>query len=223
LGHLGRADLKEGDVQMKRSLVRLVAVFTMIAAFAIALDPGAGAQGVTELTVHHRLCGENYTGGSEFDECHDVLVGTAFEFTIEGPVNQTASTDVNTGNVTFTPIPAGTYHLFGGVPGEFSNQTIYCSDQNTGNAVEVTTGEIGVNVEVPEGASVVCDVYEFPEDLRGEPEPTKPATGQGVTRLPDTGAGTPGAGLPAWLLIVPAFAALGFGLVARKQLVRVVR
>jgi hypothetical protein len=215
---------------MKQAVIRLAAVCAMIAGFAIALVPGAGAQGVTELTVHHRLCGENYKGGNEFDECHDVLVGTAFEFTIEGPVTQTASTNVATGNVTFSPIPAGTYHLYGGVPGEFSNQTIYCSDQNTGNAVTVTAGAIGVNVEVPEGASVVCDVYEFPEDLRDEPEPTKPAPeptkpagGQGVTRLPDTGAGDAGTSFPAYWLIVPALAALGLGLVARKQVAKPVR
>jgi hypothetical protein len=215
---------------MKKVMLRLVAVAAIFAAFAVTLVPGAGAQGVTELTVHHRLCGDNYQGGNEFDECHDVLVGTAFEFTIDGPVTETDVTDVATGNVTFSPIPAGTYHLYGGIPGEFSNQTVYCSDQNTGNAVSVTEGEWGVNVEVPEGASVVCDIYEFPVDLSGEPtpEPTQPPVeptptptgGKGVTSLPNTGAGADGGSFPTYVLIVPALMALGFGLLARTRVQR---
>ena len=84
---------------MKSIIVRLLALSALVAGFGIGLGSGAGAQGVSSLTVHHRLCGDNYTGGSEWDECHDVLVGTAFDFTIDGPVSMTAATDVATGNV----------------------------------------------------------------------------------------------------------------------------
>ena len=213
---------------MKQMIVRLAAVAAMLAAFATFVAPSAGAQATTSLTVHHRLCGDNYNGGSEWDECHDVLVGTAFDFTIDGPVTQTAATNVATGNVTFAAIPAGTYHLFGGIPGEFSNQTVYCSDENTGNAVTVGAGEIGVTVEVPEGASVVCDVYEFPEDLRGDPTPTPvppvktptPDSGQGVSRLPNTGAGGNDVSFPIGWMVIPALVALALGFMARKHIVR---
>ncbi len=214
---------------MKSIIVRLLALSALVAGFGIGLGSGAGAQGVSSLTVHHRLCGDNYSGGSEWDECHDVLVGTAFDFTIDGPVSMTAATDVATGNVTFAGIPAGVYHLYGGVPGEFSTQTIYCSDEITGNAVAVNAAEIGVTVDVPEGASVVCDVYEFPEDLSGGDEPTPvptavptktPDSGQGVTRLPNTGAGNGGASHPAIWMIAPALIALGFGVIARRRPVR---
>lgn len=210
---------------MKSALFRLTAVCAMIAAFAVILSPQAGATPVAEFTVHHRLCGDNYKGGSEFDECHGVLVGTAFDFTIEGPLTLTATTDVATGNAYFGEVQDGTYHLYGGIPGEFSNQTIYCSDQNTGNAVSVTPGPIGVYVEVPLQSSVVCDVYEFPEDLSGNPDPTPaptkaPDSGQGISTLPNTGAGGAGPAFPIAWLFVPAIVALGFGLVARRRVVR---
>lgn len=220
---------------MKQLVFRLTAVAALFAAFAVVVTPQAGATPVAEFTVHHRLCADNYQGGSEFDECHDVLVGTPFDFTIDGPMTLTATTDVATGNAYFGEVQDGTYHLYGGVPGEFSNQTIYCSDQNTGNAVSVTTGPIGVMVEVPLQSSVVCDVYEFPEDLSGGDEtptpappaptatPAKPDSGQGVSRLPNTGAGDAGSTFPTWLLMAPALLALGFGLVARKQVTRTVR
>lgn len=216
---------------MKQIMVRLAAVAALMAAFAVVLVPQAGATPVAEFTVHHRLCGDNYQGGSEWDECHDVLVGTSFDFTIDGPMTMTLATDVATGNAEFGEVQDGTYHLYGGIPGEFSNQTIYCSDQNTGNAVTVSEGPIGVYVEVPLQSSVVCDVYEFPEDLSGNPDPTPtpapkpqptptPTGGKGVTNLPNTGAGDGGASLPTWWLILPALTALGFGLVARKRIVR---
>jgi hypothetical protein len=114
------------------------------------------------------------------------------------------------------------------VPGEFVNKEYYCSDQNTGEAVSVTAGAIGVNVEVPEGASVVCDVYEYPIDLSGNgddgeqpaPQPTKPSGGQAVTQLPNTGAGAGAGADVAWLLIPAAMAAAGLGLMARRRVVR---
>lgn len=215
---------------MKQIVIRVAAVAAMFAAFAVVLVPQAGATPVAEFTVHHRLCGDNYKGGSEWDECHDVLVGTPFDFTIDGPMTLTVATDVATGNAEFGEVQDGTYHLFGGVPGEFSNQTIYCSDQNTGNPVNVSPGPIGVYVEVPLQSSVVCDVYEFPEDLRGDPEPTPtqvpkpeptkiPDIGKGVTHLPNTGAGDGGMTLPVYWLVLPALAALGFGVIARKRIV----
>ncbi len=213
-------------MQMKNRVIRLTALAALLAAFAGMIAPGAGAQSTAELTIHHRLCADNYVGGSEWDECHDVLVGTPFEFTIEGSSTFTATTDVGTGNASFGAIPAGTYHLFGGVPGEFSNQTIYCSDEITGNDVAVNPGEIGVSIDIPAGASVVCDVYEFPLDLNGDPDPTPvptaiptktPDSGQGVSRLPNTGAGGDGVSISSIWMIAPALIALAFGLIARGR------
>lgn len=193
------------------------------------IDQSGG--GNSELIIHHRLCGENYKGGDPFLECHDVLVGTAFEFFIEGPVNQTQTTDVQTGNATFSNLPAGAYHLYGGVPGEFSDQVVYCADQDSGAAVMVTEGTIGVNVEIPADSSIVCDVYEHPVDLGGgDPKPTptpKPKPEEpkkpsdDVTQLPNTGAGGPADQSVTFALIAStALLSLGgLALVIRRRLV----
>ena len=88
-----------------------------------------------------------------------------------------------------------------------------------------------VSVEVPEGASVVCDVYEYPIDMSGNddenpaptptPAPAKPSTGgPAVTNLPNTGAGTDASADAAWLLIPAAMGAAGLGLMARRRVVR---
>jgi hypothetical protein len=207
---------------MKRTAFRLIAGSVLMLAIALGFAQGAGAQDTgTSLTVHHRLCGDNYHGGDPFTECHDVLVGTAFDFTIDGPVNETLATNVATGDVTFADIPAGTYSLFGGVPGEFSTQNIYCSDSITGEALDISNG-----VPVAEGAAVVCDVYEFPEDLSGNtptPAPAQPTStpkpNSTVTTLPSTGTGVDSSSNEALWLIIPAALAIGgLGLVSKRRL-----
>ncbi len=220
---------------MKRTIVRLMMGAMMTTGLVLGVAQGAAAQGQeptgTELTVHQRLCGDNYAGGDPFTECHDYIVGDSYEFVIDGPVSLSAMTDAATGNITFGGLTAGTYHLYGGVPGEFVNKEFYCSDQNTGSAVSVTAGAIGVNVEVPNGASVVCDVYEYPIDMSGggsetptpapQPQPTKPAGGPAVTTLPSTGSGAGTTEDAAWLLIPAAIAATGgLGLMARRRVFR---
>lgn len=216
--------LRVGESNMMRTAVRLVAGSFLTLGLALGIAQSAGAQETsTSLTVHHRLCGDNYQGGDPFTECHDVLVGQAFAFTIDGPVTETADTDAATGNVTFSGIPAGTYNLYGGIPGEFSNQNIYCSDSVTGEAVGVTANDMGADVEVPEDVQVVCDVYEFPEDLSGNtPTPTATATATAtasatttpkatstVTTLPSTGSGESNGTDEALWLVIPAAMALG--------------
>jgi len=219
---------------MMRTAVRLVAGSFLTLGLALGIAQSAGAQETsTSLTVHQRLCGDNYQGGDPFTECHDVLVGQAFAFTIDGPVTETANTDAATGNVTFSGIPAGTYNLYGGIPGEFSTKNFYCSDSVTGEAVGVTANDMGADVEVPEDVQVVCDVYEFPEDLSGNtPTPTATATATAtapatttpkatstVTTLPSTGAGeTNGTDEALWLVIPAAMAlgAVGFGVRRRS-------
>src|SRR3954451_17436829 len=69
---------------MKRTTFRLIAGSVLMLAIALGFVQGAGAQDSgASLTVHHRLCGDNYQGGDPFTECHDVLVGTSFDFTID--------------------------------------------------------------------------------------------------------------------------------------------
>lgn len=208
---------------MNRTVFRLIAGSVLMLAIALGFAQSAGAENAeTSLTVHHRLCGDNYKGGDPFTECHDYPVGTSFDFTILGPVSMTLATDAATGNVTFANIPAGGYDLYGGIPGEFSSQNIYCSDSNTGDALDVVAEAMGVGVTVPENAAVVCDVYEFPENLSGltpTSVPSKPGTT--VTTLPSTGAGSGSSSNEALWLIIPAAMAIGgLGLVSKRRLSR---
>ena len=202
------------------------------AGLALAFGLMIGAVGSTvaqsepsSITVHQRLCGDDYEGGSPFDECHDVLVGDSYEFTIDGPVSATAATDEATGNVTFGDLPAGTYEVFGGVPGEFVVKEVYCSDIASGEAVALAVEAIanGVRVDVAAGAEVVCDVYEHPVDLSGgDPDDDGDDDGdddddEPVTGLPNTGTGmttTDSAGIG---LLLAALGLGGSGLALRRR------
>ena len=187
---------------------------------------GAGAVGAqdagTSLTIHQRLCGEDYEGGSPFDECHDVLLGDSYDFSISGPINETAGTDVATGNVTFSDLTAGSYEVIGGVPGEFSVKEVYCSDTNTGEALTVSATTNGFSVDVADGAAVVCDVYEHPVDLSGEDpddgdDDSDDEDDEPVTELPNTGAGMAAAGINGIALLLTAIGAGASGVVLRRR------
>jgi LPXTG-motif cell wall-anchored protein len=179
------------EVAVKTGIAKLAAGLALTFGLTIGAAGSIAAQGAdtASLTVHQRLCGEDYQGGNPFEECHDVLVGDSYDFTIDGPVAATAATDAATGNVTFNDVPAGSYEVYGGVPGEFSVKEVYCSDIASGEAVALTVTEtdMGFQVDVTAGAEVVCDVYEHPVDLSGE----DPDDGddEPVTELPNTGAG----------------------------------
>jgi hypothetical protein len=200
---------------MKLNLARIALGAALAIGVTTGLAATAGAQVVpASITIHHRLCGDNYLGGDPFVECHDVLVGTALDFTIDGPVEETDAADLNTGNVTFDDLPAGVYEITGGVPGDFSNAMVYCTDQTSGDALEVVETDNGVEIDIAEDAEVVCDWYEFPEDLSG----IEDGDGEGVTELPNTGAGVTaaaGATGAAWLLL-PAMMAGGLAVGARR-------
>jgi hypothetical protein len=205
---------------VSNTIAKLAAGLALAFALVIGGATAAGAQGVdTSLTIHQRLCGEDYTGGSPWDECHDVLVGDSYEFSISGPVNATDSTDAATGNVTFDGLTAGTYEVIGGVPGEFSVKEVYCSDSNTGDALAVTATTNGFSVDVADGAVVVCDVYEHPVDLSGGDPDDDEDDDEPVTQLPDTGAGMVATGVSGIGLLISALGAGASGVARRRPTV----
>ena len=212
-----------GGLGVNTGIAKVAAGLALIFGLMIGAVGSAAAQlsDPASITVHQRLCGEDYAGGSPFDECHDVLVGDSYEFTIDGPVVEVAPTDEATGNVTFDDLPAGTYELFGGVPGEFVEKEIYCSDISSGEAVALAVTETanGVEFEVVAGAEIVCDVYEHPIDLSGgdpdddgDEEDDEPVTG-----LPNTGAGMTTTGSAGIGLVLAALALGGSGLALRRR------
>jgi hypothetical protein len=208
---------------VSNTIAKLAAGLLLALGLVIGGAGAAGAQdGGTSLTIHQRLCGDDYQGGSPWDECHDVLVDDSYEFSISGPVNATDSTDAATGNVTFDGLTAGTYDVVGGVPGEFSVKEVYCSDSNTGEVLPVTATTNGFAVGVADGAAVVCDVYEHPVDLSGEPDPDDDGDDDGdddepVTELPNTGAGMVASGANGIALLLTALGAGASGLALRRR------
>lgn len=188
---------------------------------SMGLLVGAGASalaqesGPASLTVHQRLCGADYDGGSPFDGCHDTLVGDSYEFTLSGSVESTIATDASTGNATFENIPAGTYDLFGGIPGEFSEKEIYCTNIGTGEAIVVVAIPAGASLEITGGAEIVCDVYEHPIDLSGDDGTDD--DDDTVTALPNTGVGLSSTGSESWGLLAMALTACASGLVLRRR------
>ena len=200
---------------MKRQMARVAVGAALVFGAMSGLAQAASAQVVpASITIHHRLCGDNYLGGDPFIECHDVLVGTALDFTIDGPITETAAAGLATGNVTFEGLPAGIYDVTGGVPGDFSDAEVYCTDLTTGEAVALLATANGVDVTVEEDSEIVCDWYEFPEDLSGN--------GDDAPGLPNTGAGAgavAAAGMTgAALLLLPALLSGGLALRVRRAI-----
>jgi hypothetical protein len=160
---------------------------------ALAASPGAGAQEASSITIHHRLCPGGYTGGDYFTDCHDQLAGQSFEFTVEsGGGIETLSTDAATGNVTFSVVPGGV-EIYGGVPGEFAETFVYCSQDQV--ALELSETAKGVAFDALAG-EVVCDWYNTPIDLSGDGDGDSSGDdgGEVVTELPNTGAGAMASG-----------------------------
>ncbi len=150
------------------------------------------AEGSVEL--HKRVCPSGAPVTDIFTECH----GNAPEQPVAFSVDGGAPVEVDVaGNVVFTGLAAGS-HVFSeteGPPLEFVDLRVFCSVQgDAAGAEEVATDGPNFTVEVPAGRAVVCDVYNIPENLRGE-EPTPTPAGPA---LPGTGTGPrQGAGFDA--------------------------
>jgi hypothetical protein len=175
---------------MKRAtlLVRLTAGLGLMIGLLALSVAGAGAQAGATITIHNRICpggfDPNSGGDAFFSECHGTPPDPALGFAITG--GATLETDAE-GNVVFDGLAAGTYEISGGVPGEFAETVVYCSDaDDVSVAWPFEFTGIGIAITVAEGDNVVCDWYNIPIDLSGNPtpSPTKP-----TTTLPNTGAG----------------------------------
>ncbi|MGH2604619.1 MAG: LPXTG cell wall anchor domain-containing protein, partial [Dehalococcoidia bacterium] len=119
--------------------------------------------------------------------CHGNPQTSGLEFFIDGPVADSGPTD-GAGDVTFGALPAGTYEISGGVPGEFADTFVYCSiNEDPNNVIPVTGTAIGVSIDVAEGAAVICDWYNIPIDLSGNGDGDD--DDDTATTLPNTGAG----------------------------------
>ncbi|MDQ3044003.1 MAG: hypothetical protein M3R06_02455 [Chloroflexota bacterium] len=208
--------------------VRLIAGISvgvgLLAGTAGVVSAGA-ATGTGSITVHLRTCDATFAGDF-FAECHDNPVAN-IPFELIGPMpDQTAPTGAD-GNVAFINLPEGDFQLTGGVPGEFAETTIFCSDaDDVSIAKAFTLIPGGIDLELAEGEAVVCDFYAEPFDLSGRTPTVAPpaattATG-GTTTLPSTGTGDSGGtgAIGLWAAVAAALALGGIALVNVRRAFR---
>lgn len=209
--------------------VRLAAgLGLLLALLASTMMTGSAQEANASITIHNRICPVEYAGDDIFGDCHGTPQDAGLEFAIDGPVSDSGATDGN-GDITFAGLPAGTYEISGGVPGDFADTAVYCSvEDDPENMLAVTPTAIGVSIELPAGTNVVCDWYNIPYDLRGDDggddddddnggqTPTKPTT------LPSTGAGTAAGETDAAFVLggMAVIALAGFAVVTRRRALR---
>lgn len=199
---------------------RIKSFITVPAAAALAATVlfgggfSAAAAGTTTITVHHRLCPTDQTIDDYFTDCHDSLVGQSFEFTVESTGGtETFATGAGTsdGGVSVT---AGEVELYGGVPGEFAETFVYCSQDQVG--INLTSTDKGVSFAAPAG-EVVCDWFNTPIDLSGgDSGDDDDDDGGPVTSLPNTGIGSTGGASNTALLALLS----GIGTIAAASALR---
>jgi hypothetical protein len=220
--------------------VRLsVGLALMIGLVLGGLQPVA-AQDAGTLTIHQRLCGANYDGGDPYDECHDSVVGTSYEFSVTSgdDLNEnwtTQATDPTTGNVSFV-VTGDTALISDGYQADFdfTSRESYCSVTSTGEALNTRPVGMGtgaaLEVDFPSGSDVTCDWYVFSDDAGTDvnaatdagtqPAPSSGDTGEAssATTLPSTGVGMAPERAPSfWLLIAAALGIGGLGVVVRRR------
>ncbi len=163
-----------------RLTTSVVLLFGLIAA-SIGMHPVAAQAGDSSIEVHERICPTDYQGSDFFGDRHDTVTdpGMAFTFTNLDTGETWDGTTNENGNVGFANLPAGTYTITGGAPGEFADHVVYCAIGTEENAnqeqvsVEYVTG--GVQFDLPASTNVICDWYEVPYNLQGEPTATTPS------------------------------------------------
>jgi hypothetical protein len=123
-----------------------------------AAEPGASAS----ITIHESSCPEDVAPDDRFELCHaNGLSG--IEFVLDGPVSDTGTTSGPIGAVAWTNLPAGIYRVAEAVPtGEYFDYVVFCSRTDVDEPVlfqRISNGVAAVEIEMGEGAQVVCDWY----------------------------------------------------------------
>jgi hypothetical protein len=127
---------------------------------------------IADLTIHNWVCPADFTGANYAADCVDPVVGLDFELTgplSDGsPVIAVATTDAS-GTVTFTDLPANTYEVSGGPPGEFVQNAITCyvTDLERLALPYLPRNNRAIGVTLVD-TDISCDWYSIPENLRGD-------------------------------------------------------
>jgi hypothetical protein len=128
------------------------------------LTPEAGTG---SLEIHKRVCPAGSPKVDIFQECHGNPPTQEVDFSVDG--GPPAAVDQN-GNVLFTGLSAGSHVVSEteGPPLDFVNLQVWCSvEGSSAGAQQLATDGPNFTVEIGPGESVVCDVYNIPENLSG--------------------------------------------------------
>ncbi|MBW3633017.1 MAG: hypothetical protein KY456_08305 [Chloroflexi bacterium] len=128
-----------------------------------AVQQGANAS----VTIHKRLCPTGYGGPDYYETCHgNPQEGIAFA------LDGLRTTTGENGNAVFFDLQAGMYTIVEEtLPGDAVDFRTYCSVGGvTSREAEYSEVSGGIELTVPQGATITCDWYNIPADLRGEPD-----------------------------------------------------
>jgi hypothetical protein len=123
------------------------------------------------VTITNLICPTGYSGTTYAADCTGVP-DPSLPFEISGPASSSGQTDA-TGTVVFEDLPAGTYTVTGGAPGDFAEAVIECEGQES-----ISQDGVILTLEIAADAAVTCNWWNIPEDLSGKPPNTAVAVGQ---------------------------------------------
>ncbi|CAN5678617.1 hypothetical protein BH23CHL5_BH23CHL5_12000 [soil metagenome] len=134
-------------------------------------DDQGGETGTASVELHKAVCEPGYVPGPNiFNDCHgEGLEGVTFFIEGSGSFSNSAVTDIpvspGPGIVSFSELDAGSYTIWEDVPGDFTSIFVYCSLSSSDQVVPfVYNGAVqGIDIELAEGMSVICDWYNIPD------------------------------------------------------------
>ena len=141
------------------------------------LSTGSAPEVDATLTIHNRRCPLEYGGTDFYGACHGNPV-PRMPFGLAGPATREAKTGAN-GNVTLANLPPGAYEVWGGPPGDFVRNAMFCAPASApGTPFPFTqTGNIEIAFDLAAADDVICDWYSVPEYRGTGPTPTPAAIG----------------------------------------------
>ena len=145
--------------------IRLLAGCVLLLTMLSAAAPTSAQDGGSTVTVHKRLCPTGYGGSDYYATCHG-NPQEGVSFTLDG---QRTTTGEN-GNAAFSALAAGTYTIIEEtLSGDAVESRISCSVGGVASR-EAEYSEVsgGIELTVPQRASIICDWYNIPRDLRGD-------------------------------------------------------
>ena len=151
--------------------MRRFVVALPVAAVIVMLSVTTALAQNASVTITNLICPTGYGGTNYAVDCTGVP-DPSLPFEITGPASASGQTDA-TGTVIFEGLPAGTYTIMGGAPGDFADAVIECEGQES-----ISQDGVILTLEIAADAAVTCSWWNIPEDTSGKTPNTAVALGQ---------------------------------------------